>query len=68
MAGPNDEAILLPALHEEFCDSIRVSISDYPLAQTALKSIPTTRWLLSSIIQCLSPPLEVLHLDSTILE
>ena len=45
----NDEAILLPALHEEFCDSIRVSISNYPLAQAVLKSIPTTHWLLSSI-------------------
>ena len=45
-----DEAMLLPELHSHFCDVVSKTIQNFPNLQKSLKtSLPTNRWLLSSI-------------------
>ena len=45
-----DEAMLLPELHSHFCDVVSKTIQNFPNVQKSLKtSLPTNRWLLSSI-------------------
>ena len=45
-----DEAILLPEVHSNFCQLVSTSIENFPNVQKSLKTNPpTNRWLLSSI-------------------
>ena len=45
-----DEAILLPEVHSDFCQLVSTSIENFPNVQKSLKTNPpTNRWLLSSI-------------------